>query len=186
MNRHEKRRQRTRQKLQAATMELLLEKGYDTLTVQDITDRADLGRGTFYIHFTDKEEIVWSIVEAGMIEADRVAHQHIAEDGMPDRPAYAGYVNMFRHADENRDLYRIMLGSQGVTLLTNRAQDFLAADLEREMVTMPGDFSPDVPPGIVAQIVTGAIVRLILWWLESDNDYTPEQMAEMLYMVLNQ
>lgn len=104
---------------------------------------------------------------------------------MPERPAYAGYVNMFRHADENRDLYRIMLGGQGASLLTNRVQDYLAADFVNDMIHMPELFGHDLPPEIVAQIATGAIMRLILWWLENDNDYTPEQIAEMLYTVLN-
>ena len=114
MNRHEKRRLRTRQKLQAATMELLLEKGYDTLTVQDITDRADLGRGTFYIHFTDKEEIVWSIIETGMVDTERAAQERAAAEGMPDRLAYAAYVNIFRHADENQR--REILTFTGITV----------------------------------------------------------------------
>ena len=43
-----------------------MEKGYEAVTIQDITDRADLGRGTFYIHFKDKEEAIWSAIEDGL------------------------------------------------------------------------------------------------------------------------
>ena len=62
VNRFERRKQRTRDQLKQAAIGLILEKGYDAVQVQDITDRADLGRGTFYIHFADKEDVVWRAV----------------------------------------------------------------------------------------------------------------------------
>ncbi|MCJ7529956.1 MAG: TetR/AcrR family transcriptional regulator, partial [Anaerolineales bacterium] len=55
--RHERRRLQTRKLLIQTTLQLVLEKGYDAISIQDITERADLGRGTFYLHFKDKEEV---------------------------------------------------------------------------------------------------------------------------------
>ena len=185
MNRHERRRQRTRSQLKQATIDLLLEKGYDAITIQDITDRADLGRGTFYIHFKDKADIVWAIVQEGLDETDREARQQFETSDPPPQSEFFGYFNMFQHADKNRDLYRVMLGSQGSAMLTARVQDYLAADLASEMKRYPIYTGYDLPDNVVAQVVTGAIVRLIIWWLETPNDYTPQQMAAMLYEALH-
>ena len=85
----------------------------------------------------------------------------------------------------NKDLYRIMLGSQGSALLTANVQDYLAADLIREMESIPANPNSTVPLEIQAQIITGAVVRLIIWWLENENTYTAEDMANMLFRTLH-
>ena len=56
----DRRIQRTRQLLHEALIELIQEKGYEAVTVQDILDRANLGRSTFYLHYRDKEELLLS------------------------------------------------------------------------------------------------------------------------------
>ncbi len=177
--RHDKRRLRTIMQLKQAVMELLLEKGYDAISIQEITDRADLGRGTFYIYYRNKEEIVWDIVEDGFKQTTQEAIQ-MADGKMPQSPEYYSYVNIFRHAQQNRDLYRIMLGGQGSSVLTKRVQDYLAADFIRDNMKYGIYNNRNVSLEIYAQILTGALFRLLIWWLESPNEYNPEQMAEFL------
>lgn len=177
--RHDKRRLRTILQLKQAVMELLLEKGYDAISIQEITDRADLGRGTFYIYYRNKEEIVWDIVEDGFKQTTQEAIQ-MADGKMPQAPEYYSYVNIFRHAQQNRDLYRIMLGGQGSSVLTKRVQDYLAADFIRDNMKYGIYNNRNVSLEIYAQILTGALFRLLIWWLESPNEYNPEQMAEFL------
>jgi AcrR family transcriptional regulator len=186
MNRHEKRKLVTRNKLKKAALELLLEEGYDKLNVMDITDRADLGRGTFYIHFHDKEDIVWAIIEDGIRAEDEAAH--LAFDGKElFNLEYHGYVRMFKHAENNMDLYRVMLGASGSSTLTGRVQTYMAAELVREMENSPIFQEFDAPAEVVAEIVTGSLVRLIIWWLTDDHHqrYSAEKMAAWLYQVLH-
>lgn len=184
LNRHQKNKLRTRRQLEEATLRLLMEKGYDPITIQDIVDEADLGRGTFYLHFRDKEEAVWSIIQKGMQESDALAHQ-LAQQAPNQVNIKTGFINMFHHIDKNRELFRIMLGSRGHNVITLKVQDWLAKDLEKEMVT---NFAPKptngVPLSITSQIVTGAVTRLAIWWLETPNPYSAEEMAEMCYQSL--
>ena len=84
MNRHEKRKIQTQKKLQEAALELVLDGGYDRLSIQEITDRADLGRGTFYLYFKDKEDVIWSIIKEGIDAEDRAAHVDFG-DNLPDK-----------------------------------------------------------------------------------------------------
>jgi len=60
-----------------STLQLVLEKGYEAVSIQDITDRADLGRGTFYIHFKDKEEVVWNAFRELFLELEQQAHRQL-------------------------------------------------------------------------------------------------------------
>ena len=184
LNRHQRRRMRTKKKLIDATIDLLLEKGYDAISIQDITDRADLGRGTFYIHFKTKEDIVWSIIKENLDEADRKARQ-VFGISPPSNLVLFAYRNMFNHAAENKDLYRIMLGSLGSSSLTKRVVDYLTADLERDMILYPLAQSYDIPLHIQARIITGAIIELIVWWLENDNEYNPDEMAVMFFNAMH-
>jgi AcrR family transcriptional regulator len=184
ITRHERRRLQTRKMLMQATLQLVLEKGYDAITIQNITDQADLGRGTFYIHFKDKEEVVWTMFQDLYQEMEQKAHQQL-DRNMP-QVEYYGLLNIFRHAEKNRDLYRLMFGGQGSALLTVRVQDFLAKTFLFDIRNAPDpkEINFSLPEEIEAQILTGMISRLLFWWLETPNDYTAGQMAAMTYVAL--
>ena len=182
--RHDRRRLQTRKLLIQTTLQLVLEKGYDAISIQDITERADLGRGTFYLHFKDKEEVVWTAFRDLFQELEQEAHKQL-DRHMPQVEFY-GLLNIFRHAEKNRDLYRLMFGGQGSAMLTARVQDFLARVFLYDIrnAPEPPDINFNLPEEIEAQLLTGVISRLLFWWLETSNDYTPEQMAAMTYEAL--
>ncbi len=182
-NRFERRKQRTHQALKDAALDLVLEKGYDAVTIQDIVDRADYGRGTFYIHFNDKEEVVWEIIMDGLAQANREGDQRYVEGQYP--PGYLGYLITFEHASRHQDLYRLMMGSQGSALLSHRVAQVLAGQIEESIRSGGYQPNPHVPPDVMAQTIVGALVRLVLWWLETPNEYSPRQMADMLWAVVH-
>lgn len=184
LNRHQKNRARTRKQLEQAVFTLLLKKGYDAITIQDIVDQADLGRGTFYLHFRDKEEAVWSFIENGLRETDLLAHEKVNQD--PSAATFKTALNnVFKHVEKNRDLFKVMLGSQGSAAVTLKVQDWLAQDIEKEVRANYAPLPvPLVPLTISAQILTGAITRLAIWWLETPNPYSAEEIAELGYKAI--
>jgi len=181
LSRHQRRRQQTHKLLIQTTLQLVLERGYDAITIQDITDQADLGRGTFYLHFTDKEDVVWTAFRELFEEFERDAHQRY--DRRMPQVEYYGLLNIFRHAAVHRDLYRVIFGRQGSAMLSARAQDFLASAFLYDIRTAPPppDVDFHIPEEIEAQIVTGIITRLLFWWLETPHNYSPEQVAGYTY-----
>ena len=183
-SRHERRRQQTRKQLIETTLKLVLEKGYDAITIQDITDRADLGRGTFYIHFKDKAEVVWAGIQDMLREMEQEAHRQF-DRGMAQVEYYA-LRNIFRHAQANRDLYRVVFGGQGSALLAGRVQDLLAKILLHDILRAPPGEKREfnIPPDMLAQMLTGLITRILYWWLESPKKYSAEEMASFTYEVL--
>lgn len=185
VNRFERRKQRTRQQLKQAAIELILEKGYDAVTIQDITDRADLGRGTFYVHFNEggKEAVIWEALLDDFEALDTQLEALYAHEQSP-RLEYLIWVRLFEYTALHRDLFLVLLGGQGSALLRERIEDFLVAVVERGI--QQGRFFAEfkLSPSFVAQFWVGAEVRVLKWWLETPNEFSPEQMADQLYAML--
>ncbi len=182
LTRHERRRQQTRKLLIQTTLELVLEKGYEAISIQEITDRADLGRGTFYIHFKDKEDVAWAAIQDLILEMEQQAHRQFA-DRIPEQVEYYALLNIFHHSAQNRDLYRVVFGSKGSASLAGRVQDLLAKIFLADIRERRGSEAArrEVPDEFLAQMMTGLVARLVIWWLETPNEYSPEQMAGMTY-----
>jgi AcrR family transcriptional regulator len=179
-NRAERRKHNTRERLKQAALEVLYERGYHALTVQAITDHADLGYGTFYLHFKDKDEIVWELLEDIGEQWMAKVNAHATQAPSPRRE-YLSWIDLFQFAAENRQGYVDLFGKKGSAYLNQRMMDYIAAihlyNLDNRIYTS----GLDLPPEVLAQFMTGAIWRLTMWWLETPNDYTPEQMADMVY-----
>src|SRR5262245_47433680 len=111
----DRRVRRTRRTLHEALIALILEKGYERVTVQDILDRADVGRSTFYTHFRDKEALLLTsfdgVRDELRRELDAVGPGQPMAD--PARPAAA----LFAHAHRNRRVYQALCGRQGGTVV---------------------------------------------------------------------
>lgn len=177
MKKPDRRIQRTRQLLRDALISLILEKGYDAVTVQEITERANLGRATFYIHYNNKEELLLSNLH-------EVFNDLKARFGKPTReqflaPDQALRAIPFQHALENRDLYRVTLFSeQGTAAIIRGIREYIANELKTSMEAVSTGEMP-LPPEVVANYLAGALLALMGWWLEHDTPYSADMMAEM-------
>lgn len=174
-NRLDRRVVRTRQLLRDALMELILEKGYDEVTVQHIAERANVGRATLYLHYKGgKEELLLSNLEA--------LYDELVERIKPVKSESSLYGNhrasrvAFEHAAEHHDLYLIILHGQGAGAIAQRIREYLAAVIQGDLEAMNED-SP-IPLEIVAHYLAGSLVTLITWWLENDMPHSAEYMAE--------
>ena len=108
----DRRSRRTRQLIADAFVGLMLQKRYDDITVQDILDRADVGRSTFYAHFTDKENLLLSEIEHVIHDlGEYAAHHGGMEHGI--LPS----LELFRHVKEQRRLMQALVWGQGADLL---------------------------------------------------------------------
>lgn len=168
----DRRVQRTRQALRRALVDLIVEKGYERVTVQELADRANVGRTTFYAHYCDKNELLEKSVER-LLDAlqEQVGPAH-SEGGrlLPVLP-------LFRHVEENDRLVRAF-GS--VELLQSTFQRQLAAVVEQRLESIE-EKRPLVewPHPVVAQYVAGALMALVWWWLRNRKPHTAEEMAAM-------
>ncbi|MBZ0285795.1 MAG: TetR/AcrR family transcriptional regulator [Anaerolineae bacterium] len=182
MKKPDRRIQRTRQLLRDALISLILEKGYDSVTVQEITERANLGRATFYIHYNNKEELLLSNLH-------EVFDDLKTRYGAPSReqflaPEQALRTIPFVHALENRDLYRVTLFSeQGTAAIMKGIRQYIADEIQTRMEAVASTGKTQLPPEVVANYLAGAMLALIGWWLEHDTPYSADVMADMYYQL---
>jgi AcrR family transcriptional regulator len=167
-NRFERRRSRTRERLLGAATRVLARQGLHDTKIADIAEAADIGVGTFYLHFPTKEELFRAVVE------DTVARLKATVDDARERATgavarmTAANEAFCRFADENREVFRIVFGhGAAYNDVVRRAQAMFAADVEvtlREGIAS-GVFAP-LPPALVAQAVVGMATQVLSWWTE--------------------
>jgi AcrR family transcriptional regulator len=166
----DRRVRRTRRALHEALIALVLERGYERLTVQDVLDRADVGRSTFYAHYRDKEALLTATFD-DMREQLRREVDAPAPAGRPDpgRPAEL----IFEHAAANRRVYRALCGRQGGSAVQRHLHRMV-----REMVAESlHDYDPALPADVVAEFHAGATLSLLVWWIDRDFPHDPGWLA---------
>lgn len=184
LSRHQRRRLRTRQQLQTALLELILEKGFESVSIQDITDRADLARATFYLHARDRHELLWSVIEDLIHATEEELLRNFTGD-IPPRAEYYGYRNIFEHIERNRDVYRVVLSGKGSTEMTQRVHQYMVEETLRDIGRYNVYADLRQPAEITARIVVGSVLSLATWWLETQNEFSATQIAAMLYEALH-
>lgn len=168
MKKSDRRIQRTRQQLSQALIALTLEKGYEAVSIRDITRDAGIGYATFFRHYPDKDTLLIDVLNAFIQELKQL----FAQSAEPS-PAAEGAL-IFAHVHQQRDLYRILLRGQGTQAILTHVQEISAQEILAFYAPKPD--SP-IPPDVAANHVAAATMALIKWWLDHDMPYTPAQMG---------
>jgi AcrR family transcriptional regulator len=158
----DRRSRRSRRLIVDALLALMLEKRFDRITVQEIIDRADVGRTTFYAQFRNKEHVLES--ELGRVFA-QLHEQHGTTAGAPAEPLLPS-LGIFRHVQETQPLYPAVirgLASDPHYLTVHR---LLRDQAARQLARATSDRELAVPPEIVADYLAGALLTLVHWWLD--------------------
>ncbi len=178
MEKVDRRIRRTRTLLGQALRDLIVTKPYETITIQEITDQADLNRATFYLHYANKEELLMDSLES---QFDALVAQMEAEkNGRPlwENPATIRII--FEYAAENAALFKVLLGPQGQGYVMYRVLAYISQVDEEELQAAFGEDGLPIPHAILARHFAGALFALIGWWLEQDMPYSPTYMAETI------
>ncbi|MEM7332991.1 MAG: TetR/AcrR family transcriptional regulator [Chloroflexota bacterium] len=181
LNRAQRRKLETRQKILNAAASLLTQRGYPDLTVRAITEEADIGYGTFYLHFSDKDDVVWELISVILEQTDTVINEQVSNLDFPQKE-YARLLIFFDLVGKNKIQFLTVLGKNSSPTLAYRyretvakltTQNFKENNYQNRFV--------DVPLEVMANFYSGAMLRLVVWWLETESQYTSEQMAQMVF-----
>lgn len=176
----DRRVKRTQRLLAQALLALMLERGYDTVTIRDITQRADIGYATFFRHYHDKDELLSDVLQVVMENLlDRLQPRHT--DGPEADPAEVGAL-IFEYIRDHSEVCRVLLGSRGPASLVRRVIEEGAQRVVGEHTAWQGGA---VPIEIAANHIVAASIALIQWWLDHEMPYSPQRMgmiyAELIY-----
>jgi AcrR family transcriptional regulator len=168
--------------LRNALIELIQEKGYNDITVKDITDRATLNRATFYLHYRDKDDLLAKGFDEIWEELTEQNPLPVTQNGsLKIDGTKTTVLGDFEHIHENAKFYRVMFGPQGVAEFIHRMQDHVYESTAHRLRSVLGERRNGlIPIEIVLQFIASAYVGLIQWWLENDQPYTPQEMADYI------
>jgi AcrR family transcriptional regulator len=167
---------RTQKLLREALIELIEERGFDALTVGELTERAMVSRAAFYRNYQDKYGLVEQIFE----EAMNALLNAVGDLGR-EHPAEV-WVKFFEHIAEYERLYRALLGQRGSPWFVRKMRASLA-DLVKERGRLPHGPDASTHPAhtfsdeFVPDLVSAMFVEAITWWLEQGKPYTPKEIA---------
>lgn len=178
----DRRVRRTRNRLGQALLELIMEKDYEVITIQDITDRADLNRATFYLHYSSKEELLVASLEERFDELVGQFDQLSAE-----RPIWEEKQSIlltFQHVAENANLYKVLLSERGMGYLIHRIVDYITESSSKQLQdSLPPEAALNIPGGLIARHVAGSLFALLSWWVTNDMPYSAEYMTDVMHQL---
>ena len=181
MSKTDRRVQRTRELLQNALIELMNKHGYDAITIQDIVDRANVGRTTFYLHYNSKDELFIGCHEA-IVSKFRIGALHpLSREEMLSPIAQQGLTLAYRHLEEARPLlYSIFQGKDSLLIL-RRLRDSNAQEIETNLRNIFAEAESKIPLDVLANYLAGAQISLLHWWLEKRQPHTLENLAQTFH-----
>ncbi len=172
----DRRVQRTRNILHQALISLMIEKGYEAITVQDIIDRANLGRSTFYAHYVGKQDLLMSGLKnlsRHLLEHQRAA---LALKGSFTEKGFGFSLALFEHVHSHRNVYHAIVGRQSGTVVMTELRALLADLVRNDLKTLsPNERSSDLPRSAVIHFVVGALMSVVTWWLDERSKLSPAE-----------
>lgn len=182
IKRVDRRTQRTRRQLSQALVDLIEEKRFDDITVQNVVDRADVGRSTFYSHFRDKEDLFeqqWErFIEtlAGRIDWDKAG-----------KGSFVPVGHLFQHLQEAQSFYRGLLRSRKIEPIFKSGIEYLSQEIKAALNQRlkAKRRQPGVPIPILANHLATQLFALLKWWLDAGMPYPPEKMDEVFHRLVN-
>ena len=163
---------RTKHALGAALIELMLEQPFDTITVQDVLDRAGVGRATFYAHFRNKRDLFHSEHERFFEGVERWLGMFSAH-----APRVVPVAEFFQHVGEVQPFIRALRAAGQIDLvLEDAAEHFARMITKRLRLLAPHLNHTSVHTTIVAKFCAGAVIEMLKWWLARDVRPTAQEM----------
>ena len=149
----DRRVRKTREALYSAFISLVVERGYDMISVQDIIDAADVGRTTFYAHFKSKDELL------------RVGFERLRDDlksllqGAGTRDAWAFVEPLLLHAKAHLGLYRALLSGSGGSIAEQEFQAIVEEMVSSALESRSGN-------RLAVTMLVGALIACVRGWVD--------------------
>lgn len=186
----DRRVQRTLQSLRVALLELIKEKNYEDISIEEITERANVGRTTFYLHYKDKDDLLMEEFSTTIYERVQTLSEipfsvwlPVSEDETNKNKPLQPLLLVFQHIHNHSELYYLLLKSANSNKLVERIRkvstDAIIKFVETKMETDPIPVLSEVPIEFFAAFFSGALISIVNWWIREDMRHTPEEVTDM-------
>ncbi|HZT57027.1 MAG TPA: TetR/AcrR family transcriptional regulator [Pyrinomonadaceae bacterium] len=171
---------RTRDRLGDALVELIQEKPFDSISVQDVLDRAGVARSTFYQHYSDKEDLFLSDADE-FLESMSTVLSRCA----PDSARVAPVRELFAHVAEARRLYDALVESGMIHDFMELAEAHFARGIKLRLAELSRSSAiPAAQRDAAARALAGALLSLLKWWIDDGLRLQPELLDELYHRMV--
>lgn len=171
---------RTRERLGSAFIELLHERSIEDITIQDVLNRASVGRSTFYLHFRDKNDLLLSQLEmfCEMMSTQLSVNKEKSHRVVP-------VEEMFAHIASAKKFYRILADAGRLNDFYELAQGYFARGIEQRLIESRRlSKVPQPEIAMRATALAGSLLSLLRSWLDRGAKQTPRVMDELFHKMV--
>lgn len=176
----DRRVQKTRKLLQDALVSLITEKSFDSITIQEILDRANVGRSTFYFHYGNKYELLHSCFEdfCDLFEKhNECVSNNGRSSGNSNEPDFI--LSLFRFVGQNHQLYKAVLGMEGMGLISNPIHQYIFSYINNSVKkSVAVKAKTPLELDMLAHYTTSAFIGTMFWWINNDMPCTVEDVTK--------
>lgn len=170
----DRRVERTQELLLNALVSLLMERGYEKLTIQNLLDQAGIGRATFYAHFQSKEDLLSRSI--ARLQADLTGQWKSAATTKENPPERLGFtLPFFRHLESHRRIYHTTIGRESEWTVELHMQRMLRELVREDLCRHHKGQASAAALDLAVRYVVGALWAVVIWWMESKKPSPPEE-----------
>ena len=167
---------RTRRLLRDALVSLILKKDFASITIREVTERAEVAYITFYRHFESLDQLLMEVLDEGLVEF--MSHiEALAKLSDPSSLETEGRL-IFEYVGQKADLFRILLKSQSVTRVRKKVVSNISAIFQKSCVPLER-LGNQVTINMASNHIATSLLSLIEWWLENNMKPSPIEMGKV-------
>ena len=167
---------RTRRMLRVALVSLILEKDYASISIKEITDRAEVAYITFYRHYESLDQLLMEVLDEGL--AELMNHiETLAKQSETSALETEGRL-IFEYIEQKADLFRILFKSQSVTRVRKKVVRNIATIFQKSCLPLTR-LGNEVTVAITSNHIATSLLSLIEWWLDNKMTPSPGQMGKV-------
>jgi AcrR family transcriptional regulator len=167
---------RTRRLLRDALVSLILKKDFASITIKEVTERAEVAYITFYRHYESLDQLLMEVLDEGLVEL--MTHiEALARQSDPSSLETEGRL-IFEYIEQKADLFRILLKSQSVTRIRKKVVSNISTIFQKSCVPLER-LGNQVTINMASNHIATSLLSLIEWWLENNMKPSPIEMGKV-------
>lgn len=176
----DKRIKKSKKAIEQALIQLMAEKNFEAITINAIAERADVNRGTIYLHYNDKYDLLEQCIARELHELVTFCFSEDTEKFPSKEPL----ILTFRYLEQHAFTYQTLLNSQGIPAFRNELSRVILRGVQSHIKSK--DSKQQTKNDILVQFWSSAIIGVLEWWIIESMPCTPEEVTEQLWALLKQ
>ncbi|QYK67539.1 MULTISPECIES: TetR/AcrR family transcriptional regulator [Paenibacillus] len=164
---------KSQEAIKKAVIELMAEKNFNQITIQDISDKANVSRRTIYLHYLDKYDLLDRLIEEHINELEKL------RAASSEMSFIDGGLIWFEYLESHYLFFSTMLTSQAGVSFHNRFLEFVMEGLKEEVNTQEGK-NQGLSDEVILRFIAAAYVEVVEWWFNNEMPYPPQIMAKQV------